>query len=155
MFYPCISFLSWVSFHQCAMLIHLSTTDSLCFSPSTSDSHVSIIPSVLHTHSFIYHRCCIMFFSQCFSFLIPPMLHTHSFMYHRRCIKFFSQYFSFFCQYHSTNAAHSFSHLSPTLYNVFFPSSTLVSTDNIIPPMLHTHLHLNVALVRRRPGGCV
>jgi hypothetical protein len=36
--------------------------------------------------------------------IIPPMLHTHSFIYHRRCIMFFSQYFSFPCQYHSTIA---------------------------------------------------
>jgi hypothetical protein len=39
------------------------------------------------------------------------MLHTHSSIYHRRCIMFFSQYFSFPCQYHSTSAPHSFIHL--------------------------------------------
>jgi hypothetical protein len=50
------------------------------FSPSTSVSPVSII---------------------------PPMLHTHSFIYHRRCIMFLSQYFSFPCQYNSTNAPYS------------------------------------------------
>ena len=49
------------------------------------------------------------------------MLHTHSFIYHRRCIMFFSQYCSFPCQYHSTNAPYSFIHLPPTLYNVFLP----------------------------------
>jgi hypothetical protein len=27
--------------------------------------------------------------------IIPPLLHTHSFIYHTRCIKFLSQYFSF------------------------------------------------------------
>jgi len=27
--------------------------------------------------------------------IIPPLLHTHSFTYHPRCIMFFSQYFSF------------------------------------------------------------
>jgi len=64
------------------------------FSPSTSVSPVSII---------------------------PPMLHTHSFIYHWRYIMFFSQYFSFPCQYHSTNAPYSFIHLPPTLYNVFLP----------------------------------
>jgi hypothetical protein len=53
--------------------------------------------------------------------IIPPMLHTHSFIYHRRCIMFFSQYFSFPCHYHSTNAPYSFIHLPPTLYNVFLP----------------------------------
>jgi hypothetical protein len=52
---------------------------------------------------------------------IPPMLHTHSFIYHRHCVMFFSQYFSFPCQYHSTNAPYSFTHLPPTLYNVFLP----------------------------------
>jgi hypothetical protein len=31
--------------------------------------------------------------------IIPPMLHTHSFIYHRRCIMFFSQYSSFPCPY--------------------------------------------------------
>src|SRR5215510_2247626 len=36
--------------------------------------------------------------------IIPPMLHTHSFTYHQRCIMFLSQYFIFLCQYHSTNA---------------------------------------------------
>ena len=49
------------------------------------------------------------------------MLHTHSFIYHPRCIMFFCQYFSFPCQYHSTNAPYSFIHLPPTLYNVFLP----------------------------------
>jgi hypothetical protein len=64
------------------------------FSPSTSVSPVSII---------------------------PPMLHTHSYIYHRRCTMFFSQYFSFPCQYHSTNAPYSFIHLPPTLYSVSLP----------------------------------
>ena len=99
--------------------------------------------------------------------IIPPMLHTHSFIYHPRCIMFFSQYFSFPCQYHSTNAPYSFIHLPPTLYNVFLPAlqfplsvsfhqcsilihsstthavcfslSTSVSPVSIIPPMLHNH----------------
>ena len=43
--------------------------------------------------------------------IIPPLLHTHSFIYHPRCIVFFSQYFSFPCQYPSTNAPYSFIHL--------------------------------------------
>ena len=50
------------------------------------------------------------------------MLHTHSFIYHRCCIMFFSLYFIFPCQYHSTNAPYSFIHLPPTLYNVFLPA---------------------------------
>jgi hypothetical protein len=53
--------------------------------------------------------------------IIPPLLHTHSFTYHRRCIMFFSQYFSLPSQYHSTIAPYSFIHLPPTLYNVFLP----------------------------------
>jgi len=121
------------------------------FLPVFQFSPVSIIPPMLHTHSFIYHRRCIMFFSQYFSFplsvsfyqyhspstsvfpcqyhststpvslvsIIPPMLHTHSFIYYRRSIMFFSNYSSFPCQYHSTNAPYSFIHLLPTLYNVF------------------------------------
>jgi hypothetical protein len=70
--------------------------------------------------------------------IIPPMLHTHSFIYHRRCRMFFSQYFSFPCQYHSANAPYSFIHLPPTLYNVFLPVLQLYPVS-IIPPMLHTH----------------
>ena len=53
--------------------------------------------------------------------IIPPLLHTHSFIYHPRCIMFFSQYFSFPCQYHSTIAPYSFIHLPHMLYNVFLP----------------------------------
>ena len=53
--------------------------------------------------------------------IIPPLLHTHSFIYHPRSIIFFSQYFSFPCQYHSTITPYSFIHLPPTLYNVFLP----------------------------------
>jgi len=84
-----------VSFHHCSTLIHSSTTHAVqCFSPSTSASPVSII---------------------------PPLLHTHSFIYHPRCIMFLSQYFSFPCQYHSTIALHSFIHPPLTLYNVSLP----------------------------------
>jgi len=53
--------------------------------------------------------------------IIPPLLHTHSYIYHPRCIMSFSLYFSFPCQYHSTIAPYSFIHLPPTLYNVFLP----------------------------------
>ena len=70
--------------------------------------------------------------------IIPPLLHTHSFIYHPRCIMFFSQYFSFPCQYHSTIAPYSFIHLPPTLYNVFLPVLQF-SAVNIIPPLLRTH----------------
>ena len=66
------------------------------------------------------------------------MLHTHSFIYHRRYMMFFSKYFSFPCQYHSTNAPYTFIHLPSTLYDVFLPVLQ-VSPVSIIPPMLHTH----------------
>ena len=48
--------------------------------PALQFSPVTIIPPMLHTHSFTYHPRCIMFFSQYFSFpvsIIPPLLHTH------------------------------------------------------------------------------
>ena len=51
---------------------------------------------------------------------------------------FFFQYFSFPCQYHSTIAPYSFTHLPPTLYNVFLPVLQF-SPVSIIPPLLHTH----------------
>ena len=94
-FLPALQFLLSVSFHQCSILIHPSTTHTVkCFSPSTSVSPVSII---------------------------PPLLHTHPSIYHPHCIMFLSQHFSFSCQYHSTNAPYSFIHLPPTLYNVSLP----------------------------------
>ena len=40
--------------------------------------------------------------------IVPPMLHIHSFIYPRSRIMFFSQYFSFPCQYHSINDPYSF-----------------------------------------------
>ena len=46
----------------------------------------------------------------------------HTSVYHRPCIMFFSQHFSFPCQYHSTNVPYSIIHLPPTLYNVFLPA---------------------------------
>jgi len=52
---------------------------SLCvlqFSP------VSIIPSLLHTHSSIYHPRCIMFFSQYFSFPLSVSFHHCSILIH-------------------------------------------------------------------------
>ena len=70
--------------------------------------------------------------------IIPPILHTHSFTYHPRYIMFLSQYFSFPCQYHSTNTPYPFIHLPPTLYNVSLPVLQF-SPVSIIPPMSHTH----------------
>ena len=91
---PALQFPLSISFHQCSILIHSSTTNAVCFSPSTSVSPVSII---------------------------TPMLHTHSFIYHQRCIMFFSQHFSFPCQYHYTNATYSFVNLPRRVYNIFLP----------------------------------
>jgi hypothetical protein len=65
------------------------------------------------------------------------MLHTHSCVYHRRCIRFFSKYFSFPCQYHFTNDPYSFIHLPSTLYNVFLPVLHFPPIS-IIPPIPHT-----------------
>ena len=48
--------------------IHLPPMLCNVFLPALQFSPVSIIPPLLHTHSFIYHQCCIMFFSQHFSF---------------------------------------------------------------------------------------
>ena len=99
--------------------------------PLLQFSTVSIIPPMLHTHSFIYHPRCIMFFSKYFGFPCQyyftnapySLIHSliRSFIYCRRCITFFSQYFSFPCQYHSTNTPYSSIRLPPTLYNVFLP----------------------------------
>ena len=91
---------------------------------STSVSPVSIIPPMLHTHSFIYHRHSIMFFSQYLSF--PCQCHLtnapYSFIHLPPTLyNVFSQYLSFPCQYNSANAPYSFIHLPPTLYNVFLP----------------------------------
>ena len=109
--------------------------------------------------------------------IIPPLLHTHSFIYHTRCIMFFSQYFRFPCQYHSTIAPYPFIYLPPTLYNIFLPvlqfplsvsfhqcsipihpstthtvyyfsPSTSVSPVSIFPPLLHTRHHLDAVLKR-------
>jgi hypothetical protein len=52
------------------------------------------------------------------------------------------------CQYHSTNAPYPFIYLPPTLYNVSLPVLQF-SPVSTIPPMLHTHLHLHVALTGR------
>jgi len=70
--------------------------------------------------------------------IIPPLLHTHSFIYQPRCIMFFSYYLSFPCQYHSTIAPYTFIHLPTTLYNVFLPVFQF-SPVSIIQPLLHTN----------------
>jgi hypothetical protein len=55
-FLPVLQFPLSVSFYQCSIPIHSSTTDTVyCFSPSTSVSPVTIVLPLLHTHSFIHH----------------------------------------------------------------------------------------------------
>ena len=138
-FLPVLQFLLSLSLHQCSVLIHSSRTYAV-FLPALHFSPVSIIPPMLHTHSFIYLRRCIRFFcstSVSPVSIIPPMLHTHSFIYLRRCIRFYS----------STSVSpvsiippmlhtHSFIYLRRCIK---FFSSTSVSPVSIIPPMIHTH----------------
>ena len=69
------------------------------------------------------------------------MLHTHSFIYHPRCIMFFSQHFSFPCQYHSTNAPYSFIHLPPTLYNVFSPITSVFPCQYLSTNSPYSFIH--------------
>jgi hypothetical protein len=45
-------------------------------------SPVSIIPPMLHTHSYIYHQSCIMFLSQYFSFPMSVSFHQCSILIH-------------------------------------------------------------------------
>src|SRR5215469_5593937 len=110
--------------------------------PALQFSPVSIIPSMLHTHSFTYHTHCIMFLSQYFSFPLSVPFHQCSILIHSpttHAISCFSTNTSVFpCQYHSTNAPYPFIHLPHTLYNVSLPALQF-SPVSIIPPMLHTH----------------
>ena len=55
--------------------IHLPPTLYNVFLPVPQFSPVSIIPPLLHTHSFIYHPHSIMFFSQYFSFPLSVSFH--------------------------------------------------------------------------------
>ena len=55
--------------------IHLPPTLYNVFLPVLQFSPVSIIPPMLHTHPFIYHRRCILFFSQYFSFPLSVSFH--------------------------------------------------------------------------------
>ena len=62
--------------------IHLPPTLYNVFLPVLQFSPVSIIPPLLHTHSFIYHPHCIMFFSQYFSFPLSVSFHHCSILIH-------------------------------------------------------------------------
>ena len=121
---------------------HLPTTLCYVFLPVLHFSPVSIIPSLLHTHSFIYYPHCIMIFSQYFSF--PCRYHStidHYSLIHPQ----FTQYNVLLpcasvlpCQYHSIFAPYSFIHLLPTLYNDFL-TVLQFSPVSIHPSLLHTH----------------
>ena len=60
---------------------HLPTTLHV-FLPVLQFSPVSIIPPLFHTHSFICHPRCIMFFSQYFSFPLSVSFHHCSILIH-------------------------------------------------------------------------
>ena len=62
--------------------IHVPPTLYNVFLPVLQFSPVSIIPPLLHTHSFIYHPHCIMFFSQYFSFPLTLSFHHCSILIH-------------------------------------------------------------------------
>ena len=112
------------------------------FSTLIQFSSVSIIPPLLHTHSFIYHPRCILFFSQYFRFSLSVSFHHCSILIHSSATHAaycFSPSTSVFpCQYHSTIASHSFIHLPLILHNVFLPVLQF-SPVSIIPPLLRTH----------------
>ena len=79
--------------------IHLPPTLYNVSLPVLQFPPVSIIPPLLHTHSFTYHPHYIMFLSQYFSFPLSVPFHhcsipIHS-TYHPHYIMFLSQYFSF------------------------------------------------------------
>ena len=78
--------------------------------------------------------------------IIPPLLHTHSFIYHTHCIMFLSQYFSFPLSV-SFHHCSIFIHLPHTLYNVPLPVLQF-SPVSIIPPLLHTHLFIYMLILR-------
>ena len=62
--------------------IHLPPTLYNVFLPALQFSPVSIIPPLLHTHSFIYHPHCIMFFSHYLCFPLSVSFHHCSIPIH-------------------------------------------------------------------------
>ena len=66
--------------------IHLPPTLYNIFLPALQFSPISIIPPLLHTHSFIYHPRCIMFSFQYFSFPLPVSFHHCSILIHSSAI---------------------------------------------------------------------
>ena len=130
-------------FNHCSILIHSSTTHNVkCFPPALQFSPVTIIPPLLHTHSFIYHKDCIMFFSQHFIFPLSISFHHSSTLIHSsttHTVLCFSPSTKVFpCHCHSTIPAHSFIHLPLTLCYDYLPVIQF-SPVSVIPPLLHTH----------------
>jgi hypothetical protein len=68
-------FLPSLPFHHCSIPILLPPILYNVFLPVLQFSPVSTIPPLLHTHPSIYHPCCIMFFSQYFSFPLSVSFH--------------------------------------------------------------------------------
>ena len=66
-----------------------------------------------------------------------PLLHTLSSIRNPQCIIFFPSTSVFHCQYLSTIAPYSFTHLPPKLYNIYLPALQ-ISPVSIDPPFLHT-----------------
>ena len=96
----------------------------------------------IHIHSLTVHT--VQFFSpntpvSAFC-IIVILLHTHSFIYQPMSIIFFSYYFSFPCQDTSTTAPYTFTHLPPTLYNIFhsLPQFSPLSTFHHSPIHIHS-----------------
>ena len=128
--------------------IHLPPTLYNVFLQVIQISPVCMIPPLLHTHSFIYHPSCIIFFSQYFSIPLSVSFHHCSILIHSsttQAVQYFSPSTSVFpCQYHSTIAPYTFIHLPPTLYNVFskyfsFPLSVSFHHRSILIHSFTTH----------------
>ena len=64
--------------HHCSTFIHLLPTLYNVFLQALQLSPVIIIPSLLHTHSSIYHPRRITYFSQYFSFPLSVSFHSSS-----------------------------------------------------------------------------
>ena len=76
--FPC-QYLSTIATYS---LFHLPPALYNDILPVLHFSPVSIIPPLIHTNSSIYHRCCIMIFSQYFSFPLSLSFHHCSILIH-------------------------------------------------------------------------
>jgi len=123
--------------------IHLPPTLYNVSLPPLQFSPVSTIPPLLHTHSFIYHPPCIMFFLPVLQFspvsIISPLLHTHSFIYHPPCIMFFLPVLKFSPVSIISPLLHTHSFIYHPPCIMFFLPVLQFSPVSIISPLLHTH----------------